>query len=170
MSSPKTDLNKSSDGVNLGPLAVTSGHETRDLKGTTSARARRMSMEERNLVLLKRKLRNRASAVRSRKRRLEIIETLYNQLIELSHLASRLEERIQVLERLGLTTLQDSCVNLSNKKTLDSVSFGNDSSMKEPWILLFDASSFLEKGSADWPASLCDSELENYFNFDISCS
>jgi len=68
-----------------------------------------------------------------------------------------------VLERDRLTPLQDRCLNLSNKKTLGSLSFGNDSSMKEPWILLFDAASFLEKDSADWPASLCDSELENYF-------
>eukprot|EP00170_Pyropia_yezoensis_P010244 contig_47143_g10282 len=39
-----------------------------DLSGTTAAESRRMSAEERALMLHKRKLRNRASAARSRDR------------------------------------------------------------------------------------------------------
>ncbi|GJQ10307.1 hypothetical protein GpartN1_g5156.t1 [Galdieria partita] len=150
--------------------SASSERETRDLKGTTSARARRMSAEERNLVLLKRKLRNRASAVRSRKRRLAVIERLYGQLIELSLLASRLEERLRALEleRPRLESVTNDSLGVVEHKYGQLVPFQEDFYMGEPLVLLFDSSPLLQKSFADWSASLSDLELENYFSLDLS--
>jgi cell division protein FtsB len=50
-----------------------------DLKGTTAARSRLMSEEERNLMLHKRRLRNRASAARSREKQRSAVQCLSQQ-------------------------------------------------------------------------------------------
>ncbi|EME31051.1 hypothetical protein Gasu2_50430 [Galdieria sulphuraria] len=159
------------DTVFTGLLAASSGHELRHLSGTTSARARRMSTEERNLVLLKRKLRNRASAVRSRKRRLAIIEQLYAQLIELSLLASRLEERLRALElgRLRMESFANHSSEVGESEYWEeSVPFQEEFYMGEPVVLLFDSSPLLAKSFADWSVSPSDLELENYFSLDLN--
>lgn len=54
-----------------------------DLNGTTSAEVRKMSQSERDLVLYKRKLRNRLSARRSRQKRQATLSDLHEEIGEL---------------------------------------------------------------------------------------
>eukprot|EP00179_Madagascaria_erythrocladioides_P007834 CAMPEP_0198314012 /NCGR_PEP_ID=MMETSP1450-20131203/4846_1 /TAXON_ID=753684 ORGANISM="Madagascaria erythrocladiodes, Strain CCMP3234" /NCGR_SAMPLE_ID=MMETSP1450 /ASSEMBLY_ACC=CAM_ASM_001115 /LENGTH=332 /DNA_ID=CAMNT_0044017049 /DNA_START=345 /DNA_END=1343 /DNA_ORIENTATION=- len=61
----------------------------KDLKGTTSAMSRKMTDNERDLMLLKRKLRNRQSAARSRKRHQAILQTLQQDLGTLTERADK---------------------------------------------------------------------------------
>mmetsp|Transcript_3867 Transcript_3867/g.16663 ORF Transcript_3867/g.16663 Transcript_3867/m.16663 type:complete len:146 (-) Transcript_3867:1641-2078(-) len=68
----------------------------RDLDGTTAARAKHMSNQERDLVLLKRKLRNRESAKRSNMKRQMEASALQ---AELSHVTQLLEQELQQLEQ-----------------------------------------------------------------------
>lgn len=62
----------------------------RNLSGTTSAEVRKMSSEERALVLFKRKLRNRESARRSRQKRQATLSDLHEELAELATVAARM--------------------------------------------------------------------------------
>ncbi|KAJ8903775.1 hypothetical protein NDN08_000309 [Rhodosorus marinus] len=68
----------------------------RDLDGTTAARAKHMSNQERDLVLLKRKLRNRESAKRSNMKRQMEASALQ---AELSHVTQLLEQELLQLEQ-----------------------------------------------------------------------
>lgn len=62
----------------------------RNLSGTTSAEVRKMSTEERALVLFKRKLRNRESARRSRQKRQATLSDLHDELAEVATVAARM--------------------------------------------------------------------------------
>lgn len=54
--------------------------QLQDIGGTTAARSRQMTEEERKVMLYKRKLRNRASAARSREKRCRTIRELSNEV------------------------------------------------------------------------------------------
>lgn len=64
-----------------------------DLKGTTAARSRKMTEEERRVMLHKRRLRNRASAARSREKRSRTLNDLTNEVEELMKRAQLLAEQ-----------------------------------------------------------------------------
>ncbi len=61
-----------------------------NLDGTTSAEVRKMTSEERELVLYKRKLRNRESARRSRQKRQATLADLHDEIGELTNVAKRM--------------------------------------------------------------------------------
>lgn len=61
-----------------------------NLDGTTSAEVRKMTSEERELVLYKRKLRNRESARRSRQKRQATLADLHDEIGELQNVAKRM--------------------------------------------------------------------------------
>lgn len=63
-----------------------------DLKGTTAARSRKMTEEERRIMLHKRRLRNRASAARSREKRCRTITDLTKDVEELLRTTAQLSE------------------------------------------------------------------------------
>lgn len=160
MSTDNSDFKQESErNMQLDSIGSSTRPETKDLKGTTSARARRMSREERSLVLLKRKLRNRASAVRSRRRRIETIEHLYSELIQLSLVASRLEDRLRALE-----SVQYDTQHLVDNKHLNSVAFQEGFHIQEPLVLLFDT----YESFSDYSPPLSDEGLESYFNLDLN--
>lgn len=60
-----------------------SSHDLTDLKGTTAARSRKMTEEERRVMLHKRRLRNRASAARSREKRSRTLMDLTSEVEDL---------------------------------------------------------------------------------------
>lgn len=64
-----------------------------DLKGTTAARSRKMTEEERRVMLHKRRLRNRASAARSREKRSRTLNDLSTEVEELLKRAAALAEQ-----------------------------------------------------------------------------
>ena len=68
-----------------------------DLKGTTAARSRKMSEEERRIMLHKRRLRNRASAARSREKRCKTITDLTTEVEELLRTTSELSSKCSSL-------------------------------------------------------------------------
>ncbi|EME30214.1 hypothetical protein Gasu2_26880 [Galdieria sulphuraria] len=72
---------------NLSPSAL------EDLKGSTSAQGRKMTAEERTLMLYKRKLRNRESAAKTRKKRAKTLNQIGQELEELRQRADSLNER-----------------------------------------------------------------------------
>jgi Basic region leucine zipper len=61
-----------------------------DLKGTTAARSRKMTEHERTVMLHKRRLRNRASAARSREKQRNAVAVLSEQVATLSSTISKL--------------------------------------------------------------------------------
>lgn len=65
-----------------------------DLKGTTAMQARRMSPDEREVVLMKRKLRNRQSAKRSRMRRQMTLNELNDEFRAMVDTSDKLREQI----------------------------------------------------------------------------
>lgn len=73
--------------------------DLRDLKGSTAAKSRKMTVEERDIMLHKRRLRNRQSAARSRDRQRKTIMDVGNELDELAKLASTLLTRCEKLEK-----------------------------------------------------------------------
>lgn len=64
-----------------------------DLKGTTAARSRKMTEDERRVMLHKRRLRNRASAARSREKRSRTLNDLSTEVEELMKKAATLAEQ-----------------------------------------------------------------------------
>lgn len=64
-----------------------------DLKGTTAARSRKMTEDERRVMLHKRRLRNRASAARSREKRSRTLHDLSSEVEELMKKAAALAEQ-----------------------------------------------------------------------------
>lgn len=70
-----------------------SGHDLTDLSGTTAARSRKMSDEERKIMLHKRRLRNRASAARSREKRSRTLNELTTEVEDLMKNSARLAEK-----------------------------------------------------------------------------
>jgi len=70
--------------------------ETRkDLSGTTSALSRKMTPEEHSLMLLKRKLRNRLSAARSRRRHQLTLAKLQEEIDNLNGYSNRIMEQCE---------------------------------------------------------------------------
>jgi hypothetical protein len=67
--------------------------ELRDLKGTTAAKSRKMSASERDVMLHKRRLRNRESAARSREKQRKTINELSDEMGELLAVAHVLKLR-----------------------------------------------------------------------------
>lgn len=77
-------------------VAVVGGikkEEIADLRGTTAARSRKMTEEERRVMLHKRRLRNRASAARSREKRSRTLNDLSAEVEELMKKAATLAEQ-----------------------------------------------------------------------------
>ncbi|KAK4522728.1 hypothetical protein GAYE_PCTG14G0618 [Galdieria yellowstonensis] len=70
-----------------------------DLKGSTSAQGRKMTAEERALMLYKRKLRNRESAAKTRKKRAKTLNQIGHELEELREKAELLDERSSLVRR-----------------------------------------------------------------------
>ena len=81
--------NKSSS---LLDLSVTT-NDFSDLKGTTAARSRKMTEEERKIMLHKRRLRNRASAARSREKRSRTLTDLTAEVEDLMKKATLLAKQ-----------------------------------------------------------------------------
>mmetsp|Transcript_69 Transcript_69/g.126 ORF Transcript_69/g.126 Transcript_69/m.126 type:complete len:363 (-) Transcript_69:492-1580(-) len=67
----------------------------RDLSGTTSALSRKMTPEEHALMLLKRKLRNRLSAARSRRRHQLTLAKLQEEIDNLNQYSNRIMEQCE---------------------------------------------------------------------------
>lgn len=65
--------------------SVFSSMDLQDLTGTTAARSRKMTEEERRIMLHKRRLRNRASAARSREKRSKTLVDLTVEVEDLIH-------------------------------------------------------------------------------------
>lgn len=82
--------------------------QLQDLKGSTSAEGRKMTAEERALMLYKRKLRNRNSAARSRRRRTIILNEINGEVSSLKSLIKELQCRLAVYERGGFLNKMDS--------------------------------------------------------------
>lgn len=72
--------------------AAADAEELVDLRGTTAARSRKMTEEERRVMLHKRRLRNRASAARSREKRSRTLNDLSAEVEELMKRAEGLKE------------------------------------------------------------------------------
>eukprot|EP00871_Galdieria_phlegrea_P000313 jgi/Galph1/1282/GphlegSOOS_G6057.1 len=72
-------------------------NELEDLEGSTSAAGRKMTPEERSLMLFKRKLRNRESAARTRTKRAKTMKQIGEELEELRQKADLLETQGTVL-------------------------------------------------------------------------
>jgi len=89
-------------------VEVFSLDQLKDLKGSTSAEGRKMTAEERALMLYKRKLRNRYSAARSRRRRSIILNEINEQVFSLKSFIKTLQCRLLVCEREDfLSTLNE---------------------------------------------------------------
>lgn len=76
-----------------GVSSVSPSDDMDDLKGTTAARSRKMTEEERRVMLHKRRLRNRASAARSREKRSRTLNDLSTEVEELMKKAATLAEQ-----------------------------------------------------------------------------
>lgn len=70
-----------------------------DLKGTTAARSRKMTEEERRIMLHKRRLRNRASAARSREKRCRTITDLAKEVEDLLNKTGQLSSQCTALKK-----------------------------------------------------------------------
>lgn len=79
--------------VKAAPGEVMQTDDMADLKGTTAARSRKMTEEERRVMLHKRRLRNRASAARSREKRSRTLNDLSTEVEDLMKKAATLAEQ-----------------------------------------------------------------------------
>ena len=79
-----------------------------DIGGTTAARSRQMTDEERRVMLYKRKLRNRASAARSREKRCRTILELSNEVSSLLECSAKLSQQAHSLSEENARLLQDN--------------------------------------------------------------
>ncbi|KAA8499533.1 hypothetical protein FVE85_7118 [Porphyridium purpureum] len=84
-----------------------------DLSGCTASVARRMSPEDRAVMLMKRKLRNRESAKRSRAKRMQTVDVLQDQVRRMSREAEELRQRCEAVV-LKNTELRRQNVGLTN--------------------------------------------------------
>ncbi|GJD09324.1 hypothetical protein Gasu2_35810 [Galdieria sulphuraria] len=80
----------------------------KDLKGSTSAEGRKMTAEERALMLYKREVRNRNSAARSRRRRTIILNEIIDQVSSLKTLIKQLQCRLCLYEGKGCLSKVDA--------------------------------------------------------------
>lgn len=85
-------------------VASLSNHDLDDLTGTTAARSRKMTEEERKVMLHKRRLRNRASAARSREKRSRTLNDLTAEVEDLmkrsAHLAQQASQAVEEARKL----------------------------------------------------------------------
>ncbi|KAA8499536.1 Cyclic AMP-responsive element-binding protein 3-like protein 3 [Porphyridium purpureum] len=79
-----------------------------DLSGCTASVARRMSPEDRAIMLMKRKLRNRESAKRSRVKRLQTIDVLEEQLHVMSRATEELRRKCDLVVRQNMELVQQN--------------------------------------------------------------
>lgn len=77
-----------------------------DLTGSTAAKSRKMSMQERDIMLHKRRLRNRASAARSRDKQRKTINDVGDEVDELMEFSKELLERCIAAEH-SIAELRD---------------------------------------------------------------
>ncbi|KAA8499532.1 Cyclic AMP-responsive element-binding protein 3-like protein 4 [Porphyridium purpureum] len=80
----------------------------RDLSGCTASVARRMSPEDRAIMLMKRKLRNRESAKRSRAKRIETIDVLQDQLHALARSTEQLQQKCDAVKRQNVVLVSQN--------------------------------------------------------------
>lgn len=91
-----------------------------DLKGTTAARSRKMSAEEHDVMLHKRRLRNRASAARSREKQRKTINELSEEVEELKDFSWSLLKRAAIAESQNLATTTQSAELAAQVVTLQA--------------------------------------------------
>jgi len=96
-----------------------------DLRGTTSALSRKMTTEEHAMMLYKRKLRNRLSAARSRKRHQQTLLQLQSQIDGLNELSNRVMESCEACSvdngRLREENMRLYCENMNLRTHLAAV-------------------------------------------------
>ncbi|KAA8499531.1 hypothetical protein FVE85_7116 [Porphyridium purpureum] len=100
-----SELDSNADSVKIkvgGQLFHVDPKTVKDLSGSTARAARRMSAEERSVMLMKRKLRNRESAKRSRAKRLQTIHGLKEQMRNMSREAQQLRIRCEAATQQSL--------------------------------------------------------------------
>lgn len=73
--------------------------DLRDLKGSTAAKSRKMTVEERDIMLHKRRLRNRQSAARSRDKQRRTIGDVGEEVEQLLRVAEKLRVRCETVEK-----------------------------------------------------------------------
>lgn len=86
-------MKRATTSKSLRPQPALSNHDLADLKGTTAARSRKMTEEERRVMLHKRRLRNRASAARSREKRSRTLMDLTAEVEDLMKKSARLAQQ-----------------------------------------------------------------------------
>ncbi|KAA8499535.1 hypothetical protein FVE85_7120 [Porphyridium purpureum] len=108
-SPPASNLQVSVNGqhIKVDPKAL------EDLSGCTASAARRMSPEDRAVMLMKRKLRNRESAKRSRAKRMQTVDVLQDQVRRMSREAEELRQRCEAVA-LQNAELRRQNVGLTN--------------------------------------------------------
>lgn len=79
--------------------------DLKDLSGSTAAKSRKMTDDERDIMLHKRRLRNRASAARSRDKQRKTINDISDELQEIYEYAERVMQRCLLSEQ-KITTLE----------------------------------------------------------------
>ncbi|KAA8491965.1 hypothetical protein FVE85_8447 [Porphyridium purpureum] len=99
--------------------------ELGDLSGTTSAMSRKMTKEEHDLMLYKRKLRNRLSAARSRKRHQETLASLQTEIESLNEHSNRVmakcEEASTENTKLREENMRLYCENMNLRSRLSAL-------------------------------------------------
>jgi len=98
------------------PATEINANELGDLKGTTAMQARRMSASEREIVLMKRKLRNRQSAKRSRLRRQLTVAELNEEYASLLDMAMSLKESTEKLAQENMELRKENARLLAGGK------------------------------------------------------
>lgn len=101
VSSSDAAMRDASPSPSPSPSPATSfcAHDLTDLSGTTAARSRKMTEDERKVMLHKRRLRNRASAARSREKRSRTLNDLTCEVEDLMLKSARLAQQAsQALE------------------------------------------------------------------------
>lgn len=99
-----------------------------DLAGSTSAKVRRMSDNERALVHYKRRLRNRESAKRSRARRQATLKEIQKELTDLRDVTASLLDRCMRLAHESDRQQTDITILRKERALLESLLRGNSES------------------------------------------
>lgn len=135
-----------------------------DLRGSTAAKSRKMTDEERDIMLHKRRLRNRASAARSRDKQRKTIGELGEEVDVLLERAVALEQRCGAAEReilhlrMANEALKKENVDLKSnaqnsgavlRKTASTLRFSMSSDMLDKIISGNSESAVLTSGAAN---------------------
>lgn len=121
--------------------------DLRDLKGSTAAKSRKMTEEERDIMLHKRRLRNRQSAARSRVKQRKTIGEVGEEVDELVSITQTLKERCEKMQlemdrlrsindalRVENIELQKAGGNTTTKKSSGLLTFSMSSDMLDKII------------------------------------